>query len=134
MKQHEITIPAGCWTGYIWESDRKPHEVRVFDGEPHDALTLNASSNPFVIEALLCIDNRFTWQIRFVDGAYIATRFDIVSLDAEVQDVVEHQVIASFDKAPGRLRFREYWREEADPLCEGFAVLSPAELVFIGFE
>ena len=136
MKHSNITIPAGRWTGYIWESDKTPQEVQVFNGESHEALALDASQNPFVIEALLRIDDAESWHISFVDGCYVVNRFDTAALDAAIPagDVRTHQFIASFDDAPGKLVFKEYWREEEDPRCEGMPTLRPAEFVFVGFE
>lgn len=42
--------------------------------------------------------------------------------------------IASFDKAPGRLVFKQYWKEIEDEFCENMKILCPAEFVFVGFE
>ena len=122
-------IPAGRYQGYIWYSDQQ--KPQVLNDVPFDGLELTAG-NPFIIEGqLLDTEERLSYSIHFVDGAYLAYRYN---LDDLPKDSPVLTYVASFADAPGALKFISVWREEADPLCEGMQVLTPAENVFAGFE
>lgn len=156
MKQSRtINIPGGKLTGYLWRSNNKPYEVAVYDGSKVvPEIKLDASENPFVVEGQLYDDEKNkSYSIKYVDGLYWLKVYDRGKLDAEIDkdDIQEYWYIASFDKAPGRLCFKEYWRtisnmedpnkcfkecnseKEADQ-CLDFKPLCPAEFVFVGFE
>lgn len=133
-------IPAGRWRGYLWESDATPDKVVVLTGAyPVAPITLDASRNPFVIEGQLYnAEEGISLSVRYADGRYVIIRYPVRELEREFaarpSDVREALFLPAFRVAPGRLRFRTYWREESDPLCEGFAASRPAEFVFVGFE
>lgn len=133
-----IKIPGGKLTGFLWRSNSDPHTVKVFDGgQDAPEIKLDASENPFVVEGQLYdIGTNKSYSIKYVDGLYSLKVYDVEKLDKEIRDIQEYRYIASFDEAPGRLCFREYWREEEkeDTLCLDFKPLCPAEFVFVGFK
>lgn len=141
-KTINVNIPGGKLVGFLWKSDDNPHTVKVFDGSKEESeIKLDASVNPFVVEGQLYdATKKKSYSIRYVDGLYWLSIYDVEKLDAEVneKDIQEYKYIASFDKAPGRLFFKEYWRTDADKeneeLCSGFKPLCPAEFVFVGFK
>lgn len=139
IKNIVIEIPAGKFTGFLWKSDQKPYEVKVLNDEMTEPITLDASENPFVVEGQLYDDkSKKSYSIKYIDGLYWLIQYDVEKLDKEImcKDRKEHKYIASFDNAPGRLCFREYWREQddEDKQCLGFKTLCPAEFVFVGFD
>lgn len=133
-----INIPGGKLVGFLWRSDNNPHTVEVYDGSKDiSEINLNASENPFVVEGQLYDDGKKkSYSIKYVDGLYWLRVYDVKKLDAEVneEDIQEYKYIASFDDAPGRLYFKEYWREKEDPQCLVFKSLCPTEFVFVGFK
>lgn len=153
-RKDKVKIPGGELVGFLWKSDDNPHTVQVFDGNKEESgIELDASVNPFVVEGQLCdIANKISYSIRYVDGQYWLSVYNVKDLNKEVnkKDIQEYKYIASFDNAPGRLCFKEYWRTDAkdneklcfkegdeekkEGLCLDFAPLCPAEFVFVGFE
>jgi CRISPR type III-associated protein (TIGR04423 family) len=133
---NEIIIPAGIWNGYIWESNKIASEVKVFNNEYHDEMKLNSADNPFVIEAMIVVDRKMSYNIKYDGGIFSVFLVDIDKLDKEVNinNIRECKYIASFDDAPGLLMFKEYWRERLDDMCLDFATLVPCEFVFVGFD
>jgi CRISPR type III-associated protein (TIGR04423 family) len=121
----------GTATGYVWWSDASLPQVYI--AEPID-LDLSAPGIPFVAEANLVI-NQKSYSVKMVDGAY---RVAVSSLEPS-EEVVFTDVeyfpnrLTQVRPEVQRLKFRKYWREEADPLCENMPVLVPAEEVFVGF-
>lgn len=113
-------------TGYVWLSDQS--SPKVYKNEPL-SLELNECVNPFVIEANLT-DGQVSHSIRYVDGKYYHKQFVLDELSEEYSEV--NTYAQSMSSVSGLL-FRRYWREQKDVLCEGWNVLKPAELVFIGF-
>lgn len=113
-------------TGYVWMSDKS--SPKVYNNEPL-SLVLNESSSPFVIEANLT-DGRVSHSIRYVDGKYYHRQFVLDELPEEYSEV---NTFAQSMSGVSWLHFHRYWREQKDALCEGWNVLKPAELVFIGF-
>ena len=153
-RKDKVEIPGGKLVGFLWKSDDNPHTVQIFDGnEEVPEIELDASVNPFVVEGQLCdIGKKISYSIRYVDGQYWLSVYDVKKLNEEVgvKDIQEYKYIASFDNAPDRLCFKEYWRADAkdneklclkegdgekeESLCLDFAPLCPAEFVFVGFE
>lgn len=133
-------IPSGTYDGYYWLSNA--NEPKVFD---HSALpsalsNLDASQNPFIIEARLF--NSATgdsFSINYTDGAYVVKAYKVSDEDIEAAKAKEKDTIVLkryiANRMPGKkLKFLQYWKEVEDPLCAGKPVLQPAEMVFIGFE
>ncbi|MDE5998432.1 MAG: TIGR04423 family type III CRISPR-associated protein [Muribaculaceae bacterium] len=133
-------IPSGKYDGYYWLSDA--NEPKVLEGSalPSALSNMDASQNPFIIEARLF--NPATgdsFGINYIDGAYVVRSYKVSEEDmkravAKKSDtIVLKRYIAN--RMPGKkLKFLQYWREVEDPLCAGMPVLQPAEMVFVGFE
>lgn len=131
-----LTIPGGVITGYLWLSDRRPDEVEVYDNVYREEVVLDASKNPFVVEGQLYDSSRNkSYSIKYADGLFRLTEYDMDEFAGEEECKINTRCyIASFDKAPGRLVFKQYWKEREDELCENMKVLCPADFVFVGFE
>jgi CRISPR type III-associated protein (TIGR04423 family) len=119
-------IEKSKYSGYIWKSDQKEPEV-IIEKEPE--FSFDDNQNPFVVEGFL-FDGKTSYSIRYVDGKHIVNDFPLAKMPKEY---TEQLFIPSFKKGVTELKFRQYWKPEPDPLCEGMEVLKPAQLVFVGF-
>lgn len=142
MKQ----IEAAKYKGYLWYSNEK--EPKVFDGsEMVPEINLDEKKNPFIIEGNLWDkDGRNSIMIRYVDGEYIVHRTQVK--EEKLKGISSSEAYGSkSDIATTRkdylahriggvkcLSFLQYWKAEADEMCEGMQVLRPSKLVFIGFD
>lgn len=142
-------IEAAKYVGYLWYSNEK--EPKVFDGsEMVPEINLDEKENPFIIEGNLWDeDDRKSMKsimIRYVDGKYIVHRTEVN--EEELKGISSSQAYGSKshiattrkDYLAHRiggvkcLSFLQYWKAEADEMCEGMQVLRPLKLVFIGFD
>lgn len=125
-------IEQGKYQGYFWKSDAS--EPEVLDGAPFTE-SLDPMQNPFIIEGQLYdADRGISYSIRYVDGEYVILRWDLKNdLQGEDFDYTEKEA-APYRMKAGKLLFRQYWKAEADALCEGMKVLTPHALVFVGFK
>lgn len=138
-------IEAAKYVGYLWYSNEK--EPKVFDGsEMVPEINLDEKKNPFIIEGNLWDEDGRgeSIMIRYVDGEYIVHRTQVKK--EKLKDISSSQAYGS-DIATTRkdylahriggvkcLSFLQYWKAEADEMCEGMQVLRPSKLVFIGFD
>lgn len=121
-------IPQGSYTGYYWMSDQeKPDPV-------NGSFTPNLkSSNPFIIEAMLWDETNKKSIMITHTGKYQIFEYDIAVLKDE-------GVLESKEYMPHRLpgvkkvKFKQYWKAEDDPLCNKFPVLELKAQIFVGFE
>lgn len=123
----------------------------MFDGsEMVPEINLDEKENPFIIEGNLWDeDDRKSMKsimIRYVDGKYIVHRTEVN--EEELKGISSSQAYGSKshiattrkDYLAHRiggvkcLSFLQYWKAEADEMCEGMQVLRPLKLVFIGFD
>lgn len=128
-------IEKTTYQGYVWYSDKKQPEIyngdRVFDE------LLDANQNPFIVEGQL-FNGKKSYSIKYIDGAYIVKCYEMEKMKSI--EYTSQSYIANFDKAPGKLKYHQYWRLKRDEYCEdeddkeGMEVLTPAELVFVGFQ
>lgn len=138
-------IEAAKYEGYLWYSNEK--EPKVFDGsEMVPEINLDEKKNPFIIEGNLWdADNLKSKMIRYVDGEYIVRRPKVD--EEELKEGISSSQAYGSDIATTRkdylahriggvkcLSFLQYWKAEADEMCEGMQVLRPLKLVFIGFD
>ena len=128
-------IEKGNYEGYLWYSDKQEPEVLM-----HTTLEMNLDSmaNPFIVEAQLYNkEARISYSIKYVDGKYLAYRYDDVAPEAPwatAEQVIESQTYCSNRMGNLELVFLQSWRTQPDALCEGMQVLQPAEQVFVGFK
>ena len=121
-----MKIEKSTYQGYLWYSNEK--QPQVFDNEAFE-LEIADDANPFIIEGQL-YDGKKSVSIKYVDGKYIVKSYETDSLTGEFQEQVFH----SHRMDGKRLKFKQFWKEQPDDLCEGMKVLQPAELVFVGFD
>lgn len=125
-------IKNGTYQGYVWMSD--DDEPEVINGE-FDGRVLNNEKNPFIIEALLYNESAaLSYHIKYVDGEYkvIETKVDIEKMHGKTENYyANHKLI---DKEIVKLKFYREWNAVEDKACNGWEVLQPGKLVFIGFE
>jgi len=117
--------------GYMWWSDEPA--PRIYPGDKPIEWP-KEGANPFVIEGNLWnkVDER-SYLIRFIDGKYLVYEFNLKGINPEN--------ITKLDYLPNRmpsdikeLKFKKVWTAQHDPLCNGFEVLKPAFIAFVGFK
>lgn len=115
--------------GYIWMSDKSsPRVVSALSEE----LKLDDSSNPFIVEAqLFDTQNQISYSVKYVDGKHLCKDYPLAAMGDEYTD---KEFISNRIDGVSKLKFRQYWREEKDELCENMKVLLPSEFVFVGFK
>jgi len=132
-----VKIPTDIkYEGYLWWSDQENPEVfksENLKSKIHE-LWPSETHNPFIIEGNLwdSIDET-SFLIRFIDGKYLVYEFKIKDIDPKCTTELEY--------LPNRmptdiknLKFKEVWTAQPDPFCEGFEVLKPAFIAFVGFK
>ena len=125
-------IEKGIYQGYIWYSDQTKPEV--YDDEYFDGIELDDNKNPFIIEAQMYeTEKEVSYGVKYVDGGYICKKY--VLTDDDLANITRKEFYPNrMDKITGKkLVFKQCWKAEGDPMCEGMEVLQPAELVFVGF-
>lgn len=123
-------IERAYYQGYIWKSDKSDPEVIDCEYECH----LDERENPFIIEGqLYCAETGTSYSIKYVDGRYIAKKYN-VSEDDFGKENVDKKTFCSNRMDGRRLQFLQYWEAVPNWCCEGMEVNQPAELVFVGFE
>ncbi len=121
-----MKIEKSTYQGYLWYSDEK--QPQVFDNKAFE-LEIADAANPFIIEGQL-YDGKKSVSIKYVDGKYTVKSYETDRLEGEAQEQVFH----SHRMDGKRLKFKQFWKEQPDGLCEDMQVLQPAELVFVGFD
>ncbi|MCL4481192.1 MAG: TIGR04423 family type III CRISPR-associated protein [Bacteroidetes bacterium] len=131
-------IPANIkYDGYLWWSNQEKPDVYMdqnLKSQDHKPIWPTESSNPFIIEGNLWNKvDEISYLIRFIDGEYLVYEFKLKGSNPEN--------ITKLEYLPNRmppdikkLLFKEVWIEQSDPLCEGFEVLKPAFIAFVGFK
>lgn len=131
-----MKIENAKYEGYVWYSNAKDPKVinHTF------SLEIDEKANPFIIEGQLYdVERKHSISIKFVDGTYIVHEYDIDEPKSDFIEI-EHKTFVSNRMGGKRLQFLQYWRNMESTkkiqnlTCEGMVVLSPAELVFVGFE
>lgn len=136
------TIENARYQGYLWYSDQRQPEVYL--GKTSVAeLILDESKNPFIVEGnLYDAERQLSISIKFVDGKYIVTRYDLNTTSADESVSEEHFLTnsrirqsAGTDKADecGTSVYKRIWKAIPDALNGGRKVLKPHGLAFAGF-
>lgn len=132
------------YKGYLWWSNSPIPEIYdgeselpiTFDEQRTTLLSPDCDANPFIVEGNLWdATNMVSIYIKYVDGEYLVRSTNLQQADASGSYEYTQETYAPhrMDGIAG-LKFRQYWRTESDPLCEGMEALQPAMLVFVGFE
>ncbi len=128
-------IDKGNYEGYLWYSDSQ--EPIILERKTFEC-QLDNQMNPYIIEGQLYDKGaKVSYSVKYVDGQYIAYRFNNITGDADSKDphiVIENKSFCTNRMDSRMLIFQQWWRERPDPLCEGMKVLQPAELIFVGFK
>ncbi|MBO5699233.1 MAG: TIGR04423 family type III CRISPR-associated protein [Bacteroidaceae bacterium] len=124
-----MKIEKAKYEGYLWMSDaQNPQVLEHVDFE----LEISDHENPFIVEGQLWDKEQArSISIKYVDGKYIYKEYTIKN---EGQVMAEVKTFYSNRMDGKKLKFKQYWREEKNEMCENMLVLQPAELVFVGFE
>lgn len=121
-------IKERSYQGYLWYSDKKtPEKI----GGKINLTT--ATNNPFIIEGMLwCEEEQVSVMIRHA-GKHIIQEFDLKKLSDEQMVFEDKAYLAHRLKDVEKLKFKQMWKAEKDPLCEGFETLKQQALIFTGF-
>ncbi len=124
-------IKQGKYQGYLWYSDEV--HPRIFDDD--ELKSIETKENAFVVEGLLWQPSTYTSiRIAYHDGKQYVYEITVSQEDLNGNsEVTKEQFIAHRMPGISHLNFRRYWNLDSDPLCEGFDVLTPGALVFVGF-
>lgn len=135
-------IESGIYEGYVWYSDQTQPMTLIGEKWSDE---LDATKNPFIVEAQLYDKERkVSYSVKYVDGRYVAHRWDNVSREMENDEYSHCSFFANrVGKDKGEtgltLHFVRHWAEENDSMCaiseckDGMPVLQPKELIFVGF-
>lgn len=122
------------YEGYLWWSDQENPDV--YNSKPIVSQTKkpiwpSPDTNPFIIEGNLWDNNSKTsYLIRFIDGQYLVYKFELNG-DEKLTPL---EYLPNPKLATTNLLFKEVWTAQPDPLCNGFEVLKPAFIAFVGFK
>lgn len=127
MKLNSLTeIPDYDYEGYVWMSDAK--EPKVLKNKK---FTFNEDQqNPFIVEGLLWAKKEgVSIHIRHT-GRYLIHKYEVNASDLskDIKQYLPHKI-----EGIKKLKFKQVWEPEEDPLCENMEVLKMKALVFIGF-
>lgn len=132
MKQMNISeIPQANYQGYLWYSDKKA--PIIFKGD--ETVAISERDDAFIAEALLWDAATHTsMRIFFHDGKQYVYRKDVTDDELSCRACTSPENYVSHRLQGLRLSFLRYWQPEADEYCEGFDILTPQSLVFVGFD
>lgn len=120
-------IPSGNYEGYLWFSDEQKPKVFPRDGAFTD--DLESKVIPFVVEGWLYDrENNKSYAIRYLDGEYLRTAYDLAATSEAPVEYMAHDLegIETF-------KVVEHWAPEPDPYCAKMPVLRHAWTAFAGF-
>jgi len=124
------------YEGYLWWSDQQKPDV--YDNQPivsqlDKPIWPESVTNPFIIEGNLWDnDNKISYLIRFIDGQYLVYKFELKGISKD--QITKHKYLPNRMPGIDKLKFKEVWEEQPDEFCNGFNVLKPAFIAFVGFE
>lgn len=121
------------YEGYLWWSDQENPDV--YNNQPivnqlNKPIWPKQDTNPFIIEGNLWDNDKNSYLIRFIDGEYLVYKFELNGDEM----VTLHEYLPNAKLATTNLLFKEVWTAQPDPLCNGFEVLKPAFIAFVGFK
>ena len=135
-------IESAKYQGYLWYSDQRQPEVYLGNTSVAE-LILDESENPFIVEGnLYDTERQLSISIKFVDGKYIVTRYDLSKASSDEAVSEEYFLTSSrirqaagTDKADecGTSIYKRIWKAVPDLLNGGRKVLRPYGLAFAGF-
>ncbi len=119
-------IPKGNYQGYYWMSnDENPEHINGSFNPP-------ATTNPFIIEAMLWDQDAQKSIMITHTGRCQIFEYDLKILEKEgkLEDktYMPHRL-----EGVKKVKFKQFWKEEKDPLCENMPVMQLKAQIFIGF-
>ncbi|MBC6995247.1 TIGR04423 family type III CRISPR-associated protein [Neolewinella lacunae] len=121
-------IPTGNqYEGYLWYSDKdKP---AVFQPGKDFTDDFSPTTIPFIVEGWLYDrENQKSYAIRYLDGQYLRTEYDLAATE---EAPIEYQ---AHDLQPiTHFKVVEHWSPEEDENCAEMEVLRHAWTAFAGF-
>lgn len=121
------------YEGYLWWSDQENPDV--YNNQPivsqtNKPIWPKPNNNPFIIEGNLWDNDKTSYLIRFIDGQCLVYKFELNNDES----ITPLEYLPNPKLATNNLLFKEVWTAQPDPLCEGFEVLKPAVIAFVGFK
>jgi CRISPR type III-associated protein (TIGR04423 family) len=110
----------------------KTEPITYYNEPIGNELDRTDNQNPFIIEGqLYCEEKQLSYSIKYVDGKYIITEYNLETFKNEICDEKEYIP----NRIPAyRIIFKQYWKQKVDELCENMEVLIPGAFVFVGFK
>lgn len=132
------TIKQSTYEGYLWYSNESSPRICDKDTElgkqlAERGLTLDETQNPFVIEGNLW-DGETSILIKYVDGQYIVRERNVKELASPEYTHEDKEFRPHRMDGISALLFRQYWKKEADEMCENMETWQPYASVFVGFK
>ncbi len=119
-------IPDFNYEGYVWFSNEKSPER--LDNKPFTYRSI--PENPFIIEALLWASKeKIAIHIVHTDK-YLIHKYEAIDDKMDIVKYLPHHRLNGVKK----VKFKQLWIPESDPLCEGMEVLTMKAQIFVGFE
>lgn len=118
-------IPQGNYEGYYWKSDCE--NPIIIDSNFNYIETQN---NSFIIEGMLWDNDQNISIMIMHTGQYHISQYNI----KELPDTFDKYYIAHKIEGVKKLKFKQIWLPEPDPLCDGMDVLKLKAIVFTGFK
>ncbi len=136
------TIESAKYQGYLWYSDQRQPEVYLGNASVAES-TLDESKNPFIVEGnLYDAERQLSISIKFADGKYIVTKYDLGTIAAD-ESVSEECYLTSsrIQETVGTDNaekceisvYKRIWKAAPDTLNGDRMVLKPFGLAFAGF-
>lgn len=136
------TIESAKYQGYLWYSDQRQPEVYLGNASVVE-FTLDESKNPFIVEGnLYDAERQLSISIKFADGKYIVTKYDLGRIAADesvseechltssrIQETVDTDNAEKCEISV----YKRIWKAAPDTLNGGRMVLKPFGLAFAGF-
>lgn len=124
---HLDGIPNGNYVGYYWLSDHETPQMINGNFECPELI------NNFIIEAMLWDETNKKSIMITHTGKYNIHEYDMTELgnvgSFECKSYMPHRLIGV-----KKVKFKQLWIPEPDPLCCNFDVLALKAHIFVGFE
>lgn len=132
-------IDSANYQGYLWYSDKLRPEVYPGDGTARQII-LDDSDNPFVVEGnLYDKESNKSICIKYTDGRYHITVYDLEALENDPDSVLEEESYLTNSRINQAKEcdisvHKRIWHAEEDKLNNDWKTFRPSGFAFVGFK